>query len=158
MVDGPANVENDLADAVAFQADAAAPAAGNPAPAARVDAPAPAPAPAPVPIPAPAPVAAPADNNFNLARVGIGLFARNILSSLLAPLMGQVVGSMLHQWSLASSLPGATFLQRILGTGRGGRIGSRPGSGGWIRQRIGFGSPVMPIGLQLGLEELDPIW
>lgn len=106
------------------------------------------------------------DNNANNNRADVGgrvitltfgLAARNLLSSLLAPLIGRVVGSALQQWALTPTLPGSSLLQTVLGTGRAGRINSRPGSGGWIRANTGFGS-IMPIGLQLGIDELDPIW
>lgn len=98
-----------------------------------------------------------ADVGGRMITLTFGIAARNLLSSLLAPVVGTVVGSALQQWALSPTLPGSSLLQTVLGTGRVGRIHSRPGSGGWIRANTGFG-PVMPIGLQLGVDELDPVW
>lgn len=106
------------------------------------------------------------DNNNNrlpnaagrVISVTFGIAARNLLSALVAPVIGHLVGRALHHWALNSRWLGSSLMKKILGIGMAGQVNSiRASSGFWGRNGLGLG-PVMPIGLRLGVEELDPIW
>lgn len=86
--------------------------------------------------------------------ITFGLAARNLLSSLFAPIIGHGIGSVLHRWALGNSL-GSTIVKRILGLNANGRTNSSWNAPGqWNR---GF-RPLNQLGLRPAVEDLDPVW
>lgn len=114
----------------------------------------------------------PANNNDNnnaaqpnaagrVLSITFGVVARNLLSSLISPFLGHAVGQLLHQWALSRSTPGSGIMRKVLGVGLRGQISTihAAASHWWGAGALTQGrSPYMPIGLRLGVEELDPIW
>ena len=89
--------------------------------------------------------------------ITFGLAARNLLSSLFAPIIGHGIGNVLHRWALRDSL-GSAILQRILGPCAKGRINSSWNTPlSWSRGAGGF-RPLIPLGLRPAVEDLDPVW
>lgn len=88
--------------------------------------------------------------------VALGIMARDLLSSLMAPLIGQQVAHLLHRWALNDNAVGSGVMRKILGVGMTVRIKSFRGVTKWLG--AGGRGALMPIGLSLGFEDLDPIW
>lgn len=106
------------------------------------------------------------DNNNNrqpnaagrIISITFGIAARNLLSALVAPVIGHLVGRAMYRWALSSHWLGSKVVKKILGIGVTGQVNSiQMSSGWWGRNGKGLGA-VMPVGLRLGIEELDPIW
>lgn len=108
------------------------------------------------------------DNNNNnidppnagrVLSITFGVVARNLLSSLIAPFIGHAVGQLLHRWALSGHL-GSAIMGKILGVGLKGRISSVRAVSRWwgAGASLRGTGPLMPIGLHLGVENLDPIW
>ncbi|KAF8308364.1 hypothetical protein DL93DRAFT_2100712 [Clavulina sp. PMI_390] len=84
-----------------------------------------------------------------------GIVASNLLSSLLTPFAGVLVGNTLHRWALSDAV-GSGVMRQVLGVSSPGRFGF----GSIPRYAYGYGGgkgALMPLGLRFG-EELDPVW
>lgn len=88
--------------------------------------------------------------------IALGIMARDLLSSLMAPLIGQQVARLLHRWALNGNAVGSGVMRKVLGVGMTGQVNSVRSVSKWWG--MGGKGAFVPIGLRLGIEDLDPIW